>query len=407
MTDDLLTLTIGNIAHGGHCVARIPEGSDAGRVLFVRHTLPGETVRARITERGKVWRADALEILEASPDRVPSAWPEAGPGGVGGGELAHVSLDGQHRWKATVVAEQLKRLGGIEREVTVEGAPGDAENGGLAYRTRMDLLAGENGKLGMRRFRSHDVIPLTHMPLATERVQSAARLTNVWDKEYEPGVRVRVVAPESGCEPVILVDGSPRGTVIEEISWSQGARFGESAMPLTYRLSASGFWQVHREAPSLLVEAVTEAAGECDGINAFDLYCGAGLFTVPLAHLVGENGRVFAVEGSLSAANDVERTTKRLRSTVLHGPVEKVIAGLDVMPSLIVLDPPRVGAGRVIVKEIATHQPDRVVYVACDPAALGRDTAYFAEEGYTLTGLRAFDLFPMTHHVECVATFQR
>ncbi|MFD6134108.1 TRAM domain-containing protein, partial [Isoptericola sp. NPDC060257] len=149
-------LEIGPVAHGGHCVARLD-----GRVVFVRHTLPGERVRARVTETGsRFWRADAVDVLEASPDRVPSAWPEAGPGGVGGGELAHVALPAQRRWKAAVLAEQLQRLARLERDVVVEGAPGDDERGGLGYRTRVDLVADADGRAGMRRFRSHDVVQI-------------------------------------------------------------------------------------------------------------------------------------------------------------------------------------------------------------------------------------------------------
>src|SRR5690606_33662822 len=140
---DVVELEIGPVAHGGHCVARLTEaGGGGGRVVFVRHALPGERVRARLTEaasEARYWRAEAIEVLEASPDRVPSAWPQAGPGGVGGGELAHVELAAQRRWKGAVLAEQLARLAGVEREVTVEAAPGDDERGGLAWRTRIEL----------------------------------------------------------------------------------------------------------------------------------------------------------------------------------------------------------------------------------------------------------------------------
>ena len=171
-TAPLVELEIGRIAHGGHCVARYD-----GRVVFVRHTLPGETVRARLTDSGetsKFWRADAVEILVASPDRVRSAWPQAGADGVGGGELAHVSLEAQRRWKAGVVEEQLQRLAKIERTVVVEPAPGDDERGGLGWRTRIDLVADADGRAGMRQFRSHDVLPLSTMPLATPEVLAAA-----------------------------------------------------------------------------------------------------------------------------------------------------------------------------------------------------------------------------------------
>ena len=118
-----LTLAVGAPAHGGHCVAR-PVDDPGGRVIFVRHSLPGETVRARLTEMtSRTWRADAVEILQASPDRVASVWPEAGPAGVGGGELAHVALDAQRTWKRWVLADCLRRIGGQEVADAVASLP--------------------------------------------------------------------------------------------------------------------------------------------------------------------------------------------------------------------------------------------------------------------------------------------
>src|SRR5690606_17063558 len=156
---DELELEIGPVAHGGHCVARLPDSGGQGRVVFVRHTLPGELVRVRLTEaasEARYWRAEAIDVIEPSPDRVPSPWPEAGPGGVGGGELAHVALAAQRRWKGKVVAEQLARLAGIERDVTVEAAPGDEERGGLRWRSRIELRTDAQGRAGMTMSRSNE-----------------------------------------------------------------------------------------------------------------------------------------------------------------------------------------------------------------------------------------------------------
>ena len=153
--EQMIELEIGPVAHGGHCVAR-----HEGRVVFVRHTLPGERVRAVLTDSGpsaSYWRADTVEVLEASPDRVPSAWPAAGPGGVGGAELAHVALPAQRAWKAAVLREQLQRLARIDRDVEIQAVPGDDERGGLRWRTRIDLVADPSGRAGMRGHRSHEV----------------------------------------------------------------------------------------------------------------------------------------------------------------------------------------------------------------------------------------------------------
>ena len=405
MTAEALTLEIGPVAHGGHCVAR-----HDGRVIFVRHALPGETVRAVVTEAGEsaaYWRADAVEVLDASPDRVETAWPEAGPGGVGGGELAHVSLGAQRRWKADVVAEQLRRLAHLEPEVAVEAAPGETD--GLGWRTRIELVADREGRAGMHRFRSHDVVPIDAMPLASPGLDVEALLHRRWT----PGARLTAVAPVGGDAPLLLLDGLPfteRGPdrrptarhAVREVAEVAGRTY-------RWRVAGDGFWQVHRAAPAVLAQAVVDAVGVRPGATVVDLYSGAGLFTVPLADVVGAQGSVIAVEGDARAVKDARRNVHEHPQVALHlGPVTSVLAaGATERADVVVLDPPRVGAGRAVIDAVARLHPDRVVYVACDPAALARDLAYLAGHGFGLTSLRALDLFPMTHHVECVAVVDR
>lgn len=401
----MIELEIGPVAHGGHCVAR-----HEGRVVFVRHTLPGERVRAELTdarEDARFWRADAVEVLEPSSDRVPSAWPEAGPGGVGGGELAHVSLDGQRRWKAAVVAEQLQRLARLERDVVVEGALGDDERGGLGWRTRIELVADASGRAGMHRHRSHDVAALDDMPLAVPELREAG----LFGRHWAPGARITAVAPVGGDRPLVLVDGVPlhRGvpdtrpnarTSVREALEHDGVRY-------VWRVAGTGFWQVHREAPHVLVDAVVAAVGRRPGATVLDLYAGAGLLSAPLADAVGEAGRVVAVEGDPGAVRDARRNLHTRPQVDLRlGAVADVLDGVGTA-EVVVLDPPRVGAGRRVVESVAATGAERVVYVACDPAALARDVAHLAGLGFALAELRAFDLFPMTHHVECVAVLDR
>ncbi len=405
MTSTTLTLEIGSVAHGGHCVAR-----HEGRVVFVRHALPGETVRAMLTDAGdgaSFWRADAVEVLEASPDRVPTPWPEAGPGGVGGGELGHVSLPAQRRWKADVVAEQLRRLAHLDQDVQVEAAPGESD--GLGWRTRIELVADGEGRAGMHRHRTHEVVPLASMPLAVPGLDVPTILARRWT----PGARLTAVSPVGGDAPLLLLDGLPftdrgpdrRPTArrsVREVAGIGGRTY-------RWRVAGDGFWQVHRSAPTVLAQAVVDAVGDRPGATVVDLYSGAGLFTLPLADAVGPGGRVVAVEGDAHAVRDARRNVHDHPQVALHlGPVASVLAG-GVVPraDVVVLDPPRVGAGRAVVDAVAALTPERVVYVACDPAALARDLGYLAGHGYHLTALRALDLFPMTHHVECVAVVDR
>jgi len=414
---DLVELEVGPVAHGGHCVARLRAAGDdgPGRVVFVRHALPGERVVARLTDAGptaRFWRADAVEVLDASPDRVESAWPEAGPGGVGGGELAHVRLDAQRAWKSAVLSEQLQRLARVERSVPVRALPGDDERGGLGWRTRVGFLADREGRAGMRRFRSHEVLPVTAMPLMSDALAELDLLGRRW----APGARIEAVAPAGGDTPVVLVDDQPfdlrrgkadprpnaRSAVREQV------RVGEREW--AYRVAAAGFWQVHREAPGALTGAVLDALGDVDGARVLDLYSGAGLFTLPLADAVGESGTVVAVEGDARAVRDARRNLHDRPRVELHaGDVAEALASGAAGPGVdaVVLDPPRVGAGRDVVRAVAALAPRRVVYVACDPAALARDVAYLAEEGYALRDVTGYDLFPMTHHVEAVAVLDR
>jgi tRNA/tmRNA/rRNA uracil-C5-methylase (TrmA/RlmC/RlmD family) len=407
---ELVELDVDAVAHGGHCVARLE-----GRVVFVRHTLPGERVLARLTETGATrsyWRADAVDVLRASPDRVPSVWLAAGPGGVGGAELAHVALPAQRRWKATVVAEQLRRLAGLELDVQVEAAPGDDERGGLGWRTRITTVADARGWAGMHRHRSDEIEAIDEMPLASEQI---AQL-ELFDRQWPPGARIDAVAPVGGDRPLVLVDGVPwagtrpdtrpnaRTSVREVVAVAAVAGLRSQ---YRYRVAGAGFWQVHRQAPAVLVAAVADALAGTDlaGGTVVDLYSGAGLFTQPLADLVGAGGRVVAVEGDGQAARDARRGSHGLPQVELHtGDVAEVLAsGAVWQAEAVVLDPPRVGAGATAVALVTALRPRVVVYVACDPAALARDVGTFASRGYDLASLRAVDLFPHTHHVECVA----
>lgn len=408
MTDTALELDITAVAHGGSCVAR-----HEGQVVFVRHTLPGERVRARVTGSGgggKFLRADAVEVLRAAPGRVPAPCPFAGPGRCGGCDFQHVSLPVQRELKAAVITEQLARLAGITRDVTVEFVPGagrDAPDDGLAWRTRMQLATTGGGSLGLREHASHRVIAITDCPIAHAGLEVAALARRRWPERSEVGVELdsrgrRWVEIDRVRQP-----GSPHHLVQE-------------AAGRSWRVHGGGFWQVHPGAADTLVEAVRSALSPRPGESLLDLYSGAGLFAGALAaDLAG--GRVIAVEGDADAAADARRNLRDLPDvTVVTGPVDAVLADTvvvggqaaesDAIPpevDLVVLDPPRTGAGAAVVGLIAARAPRAIAYVACDPAALARDLASFAADGYTLRGLRAFDLFPMTHHVECVALLGR
>jgi len=422
---------VGAVAHGGFCVAR-----HEGRAVFVRHTLPGERVVVEVTEghdESRYLRADAVEVLVASPDRVESACLVSGPGGCGGCDWQHASLIGQRALKAAVVTEQLKRLAGIDREIEVQkvpGVPGQPE--GLHWRTRVKFAVDAEGHAGLRRSRSHEVIALSTCPIAHPRVLEAGVLEVTW-----PGAASVSVAAPTGPrvetnESSVRVEYLQSTTKADEAEKAKTSRkrpgagrkpvapktTGHQAMgPLTvvndaagrlWRSRVDGFWQVHPSAPDTLVAAVLRVLKPGVHDVVWDLYAGVGLFAGAIAPSVDA---VMAVESEADACRDAERNLKDLpQVSVVHARVDQWLrpgarGNLDENPDLVVLDPPRKGAGDQIVRAIAAAAPRAVAYVACDPAALARDVALFAAQGYVLDSLEAFDLFPMTHHVECVAGF--
>jgi tRNA/tmRNA/rRNA uracil-C5-methylase (TrmA/RlmC/RlmD family) len=389
---------VGPVAHGGHCVARLPEEVPevGGTVVFVRHALPGEEVVLRVTE-GEVGdrflRGDVVEVVRASPDRVPPPCSYARPGLCGGCDFQHVALPAQRRLKAAVVAEQLRRLAGIDVPVEVEAVPGD--DAGLRWRTRMRFHQTPEGGLGLRAHRSRRVVPvddcLIQAPgarVVVNDVQSSAPAPGDPVESSQP-VREPVSGRSQGRS-------STTGTDVEEVR-------GRS-----FEVAADGFWQVHVGAPEALLAAVLEAAEVRPGDRVLDLYSGVGLFSAFLAEGVGERGHVLAVEGDRRAS---ELAAVNLAAypwaEPVTGPVDRVVAERGAVADVVVLDPPRTGARRPVVEAVAATGAPRVVHVACDPAAFARDVALLAEHGYRLDGLRAFDLFPMTHHVEVVGRLTR
>jgi len=160
---DVLELTAGEVVHGGWCVAR-PDDK-GGLVVFVRHALPGERVRVVITQlTAKFARADAVEILAPSADRVAPPCPHARPGGCGGCDWQHASLAAQRQFKASVISQQLRRIAGLDREITVEPLPGDED--GLGWRTRVRFAVRPGGLAGLRQHRSHEIIDIGTCPIA-------------------------------------------------------------------------------------------------------------------------------------------------------------------------------------------------------------------------------------------------
>jgi tRNA/tmRNA/rRNA uracil-C5-methylase (TrmA/RlmC/RlmD family) len=418
---------VGPVAHGGgHCVAR-----HEGRVLFVRHTLPGERVVAEITEgttTSRFLRADAVEVLEPSKDRIAAPCPFSGPGKCGGCDWQHVTPGGQRKLKGQVLTEQLAKLAGLTPaeagwDGSVEPIGGKLPAGEVpAWRTRVQYTVDTStDRVGLRKHRSHDVQPIDRCLIAAEGITELGIESRTW-----PGVasvdavaatgssdRQVILRPVPGAQlPLVELDQPVSISRVDEqdlFHRVHGRTFvRERAAGRTWRVSDGGFWQIHPQAPDILVDAVLDGLDPQWGEMALDLYCGVGLFAGALADRVGEEGAVLGIESGKQAVLDARHNLAALENVRIEcDRVESLLPRTGITATdLIVLDPPRSGAGRETVAHLVGLSARRIAYVACDPAALARDLAFFREGGYRPVSLRAFDLFPMTHHFECVAILE-
>lgn len=438
---------LGAPGHGGFCVGR-----HEGRVVFVRHGLPGELVRARVTEDrgGSFCRADAVEIIEPSADRVPATCPVSGPGGAGCCDFSFATPAAQRALKATVVAEQLRRLAGIEREIEVEPI-GEEVVGG--WRTRVRLVVDAAGRAGVHRYRSTEVIPDLRCP---QPVSGA--LDGVAERSWTPGADLVIAVDGDGVRHIVELapaaeadrpgtrPATPRGG--SRGRGQRPARHRESGRPVAddrgavrdraaarksatnapreewvlagsgraveyvagrrWELSATGFWQAHHGAAQCYSDLVAEWSGLEPGGSGWDLYSGVGVFAARLGEQTGQTGAVSAVESARSAVADGTAALRDLPWVQLRaGRVERWAREATSTPDVVVLDPPRAGAGKEVVAAVADADPRRIVHIGCDPASFARDLGLYLDAGYHLAELRAFDAFPATHHVECVALLDR
>ncbi|MDO5635032.1 MAG: class I SAM-dependent RNA methyltransferase [Micrococcus sp.] len=463
--DRSIEVDVGPVAHGGHCVAR-----HEGRVIFVRHAIPGERVRVALTESepgARFWRGDAVEILQASEFRRIHQWKLADmlrahasvrlP--VGGAEFGHIVVPHQRRLKAQVYRDTVSRIAGVTLDPAVEMA-GEDEPTGQRWRTRNAFAVTPAGHIAMHAHRSSSLVPVRNMPLGVPALDALT----LWDADFTGAERVDVATPADGSRPLVLVTPTPQTrqdeaklarlrkrikrhltsldaevsagllfpgaspiepSSIEKLSgrkWVEETVVSERGGTRTYRVSGDGFWQVHKDAPATLVDAVLAEADPQSGQVIADLYAGAGLFSAYLADAVGTEGAVLSVEAAPGASRDALRNLHALPQThVLNGTADKVLgswltsreAGVDAggldgrTLDTVVLDPPRAGAGRKAIERIVALEPAKVVYVSCDPASFARDLGWLLHGGYTVAHARVIDLYPDTHHLESVTTLVR
>ena len=388
---DLIEVSIEKVAHGGHFIAR-----HEGAVIFVRHAIPGELCTIEITSTGSSFnRADVVSVSQPSEFRVDPPCKFSHRAGCGGCDFQHISPAHQRKLKSDVITEQFSRIAKMDLQVEVEevGAP-------IGWRTRAIATTNRNGKLGFYKSRSHSIAPVDNCIICVDTMQ----FSEIAARPLKGDVRVEISASNTGERTIALAP--TRGE--EKARVTEGpAVLHENVAGRTLEVSQEAFWQSHKQAPELLTKTILEFAQLQQGEHVLDLYGGVGLFTAAIIDQVGPTGHVDLIEGSKVATEDARRNFSQHKNiTIATGDVAKLLPRIT-SADVVVLDPPREGAGKDVIAQICAFNPRAIVYVACDPAALARDTAYLQDHSYSLADLRAFDLFPMTHHIECVALYER
>jgi tRNA/tmRNA/rRNA uracil-C5-methylase (TrmA/RlmC/RlmD family) len=391
--DQVLELEIEKVAHGGIFVAR-----HEGRVVFVSHTAPGEKVKAKVYEDkgGSFCRAETLEVLSPSNNRVSHIWKEADRLGAGGAEFGHLALEYQRTLKTDVLEESLSRMAGISQRVQVLPVPGDDTTNGLGYRTRVQLHVSAEGVAGPYQERTHNVVPVKSLPLAVTEINELG----IHLKNWQDVKRIEIATASTGGVQW-FIDKKLKGD----------KKLTERAVGRSFRISSGGFWQVHRGAAELLATEVIELSEGMDPeANNLDLYGGVGLFSGALATKYGKKLNITTVESSKVATSDASANLVDLaKHKAVAAPVEgflrlQIKQGLQLAGATVILDPPRAGAGKTVVDQLVFLEPKKILYVACDPVSLARDLKAFMGSGYRLEQIRSYDLFPHTHHFETIAS---
>jgi tRNA/tmRNA/rRNA uracil-C5-methylase (TrmA/RlmC/RlmD family) len=396
-----LTLETGPAANGGSCVAR-----HDGRVVFVRYALPGEKVRVRVTnERGSYWHADVVEVIEASPDRIESLCPIAGADGSGCCDQAFVAPEALRTIKGQVVANQLQRLGGYDWDGSEHfSAEAVGTTGATGWRTRVRLEVGADGKPGFHRYHSDDLVTDLRCGQLPDGL-----LDELPADRVHTGDQLHVVRDDDGVRHVVSGGPKRRTRVIEgEYEGIQKVSGRAWALPVT------AFWQAHSDAAQVYSSLVDEWSGLGPAMTAWDLYGGAGVFAATLGAAVGESGHVVSVDTSRAATRAGRTALADLpQVSLITESVRRALSartgkdGLGATADVAVLDPPRAGAGREVIDQIAAAGVPRVIHIGCEAAAFARDIGLYRGHGYTVEELKVYDAFPLTHHVECFALLTR
>jgi 23S rRNA (uracil1939-C5)-methyltransferase len=370
-----------------------------GLAVFVPRTAPGDVINARVTKRqGKVYHAAIEEMIEPSPIRIEPRVPDYDASG--GLDFQHLGYSDQVAIKAGIIADSLRRIAKLDPMPEVEVVPSPNE---WHYRSRAEFqIDHASGAVGYFAGGSHRVVDVEESPVLT--LETQALLTTLRD-DMQAGL-----VPKTNRE-YRAVTGD-LGSVLEPTSTTKSRMVTRDLGGETYRFSAECFFQANLPVTAAIMEDVLGIADAATGERglALDLYCGVGLFTLPLARKFRQ---VVGVESFKPAADFAETNLKNAEQAtarIVTAPVEHWLAG-DRSPlgrvALAVFDPPRSGAGKATIDRLGRLKPAHIAAVSCDPATFARDVRDLVEHGYEVARVTGYDMFPQTHHVEIVGHLVR
>jgi 23S rRNA (uracil1939-C5)-methyltransferase len=411
MTDASISLTLEKFSYGGDAIGRLPDG----RTVFVPFALPGEQVRVRLlAEKKNYARAELLEVLKPSPERIAARCPHFGI--CGGCHYQHLSYASQLEVKTSLLADQLTRLGGISNPPI---QPTQACLNPWNYRNHIQFHVNPEGCLGFRMAYSNQILPISACHLPEDP------LNTIWPQlELEPQARLERITLRLGTDEDILLlleNHQPEPPELDLLAGISVVHLfdGESlilagddhihvqvqvspAQNRTFRVSASSFFQVNtRMAGAMVSHLLASLPNSLDTV--LEIYCGVGLFS---AFLAPRTRRLVGMEISPSACEDFCINLDEFDNVELYeAPAGQALPALQLKPDLILVDPPRAGLEQEVLNSALAMRPKTLAYISCDPATLARDARRLLAGGYHLQQVTPFDLFPQSFHIESISIF--
>ena len=419
-----VTVTLGALTREGNALAEINEQDSEGNCVthsyHVPAGLPGERVTiaieappvARPGRHRRHWkprpaRVWITEIQQASPLRIEAPCPVFGT--CGGCQLQHMHYEAQLKWKRQVVRQLLLDIGGFSDPPLLETVPCAIP---WHYRNHMRFSVNRNGQPGLTARGSHRVLPLTHCPIAHEKINRALSILSKVENA-QPQVLIRC----SDVSNQMLIQPTPSGEVAQQISDAgldlHSETMEEVLAGATFRIRPSSFFQTNTAQAEKMVQMVRDGLLEStpnvalDTLTIVDAYCGVGTFARVLAQHVG---KVIAIEESASAIKDAQWNLRDVQNVeILKGKVEDMLPAIATRIDGLVIDPPRAGCQQTVLDALIENPVARIVYVSCDPSTLARDLNILCHlhPTYRLRSVQPLDMFPQTAHIECVALLER